>query len=257
MSIVREIRADNLKVYVCDSRRSLGELAAQDAVDRIMEILKVKSEINIVFASAPSQNEFLEALIGKEIAWKKINAFHLDEYIGLDPEAPQGFGNFLKDRIFSKIKPGTVNYLNGNAGNIEEECRRYSDLLVKYPLDLAFLGIGENGHIAFNDPPVAQFKDSRLVKPVKLDERCRLQQVNDGCFDTIQKVPTDALTLTVPAIMAAKHIICIVPSRTKAEAIFKTVTGEIDEACPASIIRTHSDSVLYTDLDSASMIIKR
>lgn len=256
MKITKEMQVDNLKVFVCDSREFLGELAARNAADKIIELLTMKPEINIIFAAAPSQNEFMEALIGKrDIDWEKINALHMDEYIGLDPKAPQGFGNFLRDRIFGKVKFKSVNYLDGNAKNIEMECRRYSDLLRKYPVDVVFMGIGENGHIAFNDPHVARFHENRLVKSIKLDNKCRNQQVNDGCFDTIQKVPTHALTLTIPALMAGKHIFCMVPAKTKAEAVFKTVRGEITEACPASILKAHKNAILYTDLDSACMII--
>jgi glucosamine-6-phosphate deaminase len=179
----------------------------------------------------------------------------MDEYIGLDPEAPQGFGNFLRDRIFAKVNFKSVNYLNGNAKDVEAECERYAALLEKYPADIVCMGIGENGHIAFNDPHVAFFNDTRLVKVVELDLKCRNQQVNDGCFSSINKVPTHALTLTIPALTAADYVFCMVPARTKSEAVYNTVMGEITEKCPASILKLHDRAVLYTDTDSARMIL--
>lgn len=256
MGILKELKANKLQVKIYDSRKSMGIEAAKEAVDLIKELLRNKPEVNMIFAAAPSQNEFLAALIeDKEIQWNKVNAFHMDEYINLAPEAPQGFGNFLKDRLFSKVDFKSVNYLNGNAEDIEAECKRYSDLLMAYPTDIVCMGIGENGHIAFNDPHVAFFNDEKLVKVVDLDEKCRNQQVNDGCFSTIDEVPTHALTLTIPALMLPKYVFCIVPAKTKANAVYNTVKGEIAETCPASILKTHDSAVLYTDQDSASLIL--
>lgn len=255
MSLKKELKAGNLHVKIFDSRVSLGANAEKEAVAKIKELLAKKDEVNIIFASAPSQNEFLAALAAdKEIDWSRINAFHLDEYIKLDPKAPQGFANFIKDRLFSKVNCKSVNYLNGNAEDIEAECERYSALLRKYPADVVCMGIGENGHIAFNDPPVADFKDKKLVKAVELEQKCRQQQVNDGCFDSIDKVPTHALSLTVPAIISGKYIFCMVPGKTKAEAVAKTIKDSISEACPSTILRNHENAILYADMDSASKI---
>lgn len=252
---IKEFKKDNLKVNVFDTRENMGKKAAQDVISKIKELLSKKDEINMVFAAAPSQNEFLEALVNAEgIDWERINAFHLDEYIGLYDDAPQRFGNFLKDKIFSRVNFKTVNYLNGNAEDIKEECQRYEELLERYPIDVACIGIGENGHIAFNDPHVADFKDKHTVKRVTLDEKCRNQQVNDGCFKSIDEVPKHALTMTVPAIFASKYIFCIVPGKTKATAIKDTLEGPIEEACPASILRKHTNAMLYIDKDSASLI---
>jgi len=180
----------------------------------------------------------------------------MDEYIGLHKDAPQGFGNFLRDRIFGKLPFKSINYLNGNAENAEEECKRYSGLLKAFPTDIVCMGIGENGHIAFNDPHVADFEDKEMVKVVELDERCRNQQVNDGCFKTINEVPTHALTLTIPALLAGKYIFCVVPGSTKTEAVTNTVKGEITTACPASILKKHSNAVLYVDRDSGRNILQ-
>jgi len=228
----------------------MGESAATAIAAKINALLKIKPEVNIIFAAAPSQNEFLLALINKDIEWNRINAFHMDEYIGLHPDAHQAFGNFLKDRIFSKLPFKSINYINGNAKDVDAECKRYQNLLTKYPTDIVCLGIGENGHLAFNDPPVADFNDPRLVKQVELDETCRQQQVNDGCFKTIDDVPTHALTLTIPALMCAKHLSVVVPGAGKAQAVYNTLHQPIAELYPSTILRRHTNAVLYLDKDS-------
>ena len=246
---------DNLKVNVYSSRDEMGRAAAADVKAAILRALSMKETANMIFAAAPSQNEVLANLAhDSEIPWDRVNAFHMDEYIGLDKDAPQGFGNFLRDHIFGIAPFKSVNYIRIDAPNAEEECKRYAKLLSDNPVDIVVLGIGENGHIAFNDPPFADFDDDRLVKTVKLDEVCRNQQVNDGCFAKIDDVPTHALTLTVPALMSGKELYCIVPAKTKANAVAKTLRGEITEDCPASVLRTHSNATLYLDPDSASLI---
>ena len=201
------------------------------------------------------QNEFLEALCAApDIDWKRVTAFHMDEYVGLDAAAPQGFGNFLRARVFDRLPFGQVCYLNGNAPDIEAECSRYAGLLAQAPIDIVFMGIGENGHIAFNDPPVAEFDDPAAVKVVALDEVCRNQQVHDGCFADIGQVPTHALTLTVPTLAGAKHHLCIVPAPTKAKAVRDTLEGPVSTACPASILRTCPGAVLYLERESAQLL---
>jgi len=256
MHSVNEIQAGKLRVKIYKTRRDMGNAAADEMTTVLKKLLEVKDEVNIVFAAAPSQNEFLEAVVNTEgIEWNRVNAFHMDEYIGLDNNAPQRFGNFLKDRIFNKVEFKSVYYINGNADNIEEECGRYADLLKQYPVDIVCMGIGENGHIAFNDPHVAAFNDTELVKLVGLDEKSRVQQVNDGCFDKLSDVPTHALTLTIPALISAKYIFCVVPDKTKAEAVAKTVKGSVDESCPASILKTHANAILYIEKDSAAAIL--
>ena len=246
---------DLLKVNIYASRDEMGAAAARDVKAAILRALDTKESINMIFAAAPSQNEVLANLANdKEIPWGRVNAFHMDEYIGLDKDAPQGFGNFLNKAIFGIAPFKSVNYIDISAPDADEECARYSDLLREYPVDIVVLGIGENGHIAFNDPPFADFNDDKLVKSVKLDEVCRNQQVNDGCFATIDDVPTHALTLTVPALMSGKELYCIVPAKTKANAVKETLYGEITPACPASVLRTHKCATLYLDPDSASLI---
>ncbi len=251
----KEFEKDKLKVKIYDSRSTMGKEAAREASEVIIDLLTKKNEINVIFAAAPSQNEFLAALTAdKDIQWEKINAFHMDEYINLDPEAPQGFGNFLRGKLFDKVPFKSVNYLNGNAENMFAECERYTELLKEHPADIVCMGIGENGHIAFNDPHVAFFNDKQMVKMVVLDLKCRNQQVNDGCFTSLEQVPTHAITLTIPALTAGKLIFCMVPGPTKADAVYMTILGDITEACPASILRTHEAATLYIDNDSAKLI---
>ena len=246
---------DKLLVKIIPDRNEMGRIAANEVAEEIIKMLSEKEEINMIFAAAPSQNEFIQNLISnKGIKWKKINAFHMDEYIGLDADAPQGFGNFLKERIFDQVPFKDVHYLNGQAADLEKECDRYSDLLTKYRIDIVCLGIGENGHIAFNDPGVADFNDKKLVKIIDLDLVSRQQQVNDKCFDNLNKVPTQALTLTIPALLCGEYMFCVVPSQNKAEAVRKTLNNEISEDCPATILRTKENVTLYLDEASSSLL---
>lgn len=256
MAIIKEFQADKLKVKVFETRQEMGTEAAAEMSIVLKDIIDKKGGANVIFAAAPSQNEFFNYLLQIEgIKWERINAFHLDEYIGLADDAPQGFGNFLRDKIFDRVNFRSVNYLNGNAENLQDEIKRYTDLLKNNPADILCIGIGENGHIAFNDPHVAFFDDPQIVKIVELDDRCKNQQVNDGCFSNIEEVPTHALTLTIPAIMSGKHIFCMVPGKTKADAVTNTIKGDIEEACPASILRTHECAVMYIDKDSGLGIL--
>lgn len=256
MSILKEFNKENLAVKVLDTREAMGALAAKEIGKKIIELQQKKDEINIIFAAAPSQNEVLENLIrNSDIDWTKINGFHMDEYIGLTSEAPQLFGNFLRERLFDRVPFRAVYYINGGAADIEKECKRYTKLLQKHPVDIVCLGIGENGHIAFNDPDVAKFNDLKVIKRVKLDEICRQQQVNDGCFKQLSDVPREALTLTIPTLMSGKHLFCSAPAKTKADAVNSMVNGTVTEKCPASILRIHRSTVLYCDKDSGSAIL--
>ena len=254
--MIKTGKSDLLTYKIYETREQMGIAAAAEAALVIKALLSKKSEINMIFAAAPSQIEFLYSLIhDKSIDFSRINAFHMDEYIGLPSEAPQGFGNFLKRTIFDKVAFKSVNTINTTANDPEKECERYAALLKSYPCDIVCMGIGENGHIAFNDPHVADFDDKKTVKVVSLDNTCRMQQVNDGCFARIDDVPKYALTLTIPALIASEYIFCIVPAKTKADAVKATLTGPIDVSCPASILRKHKNAVLYLDTDSASNIL--
>lgn len=253
MALLKQLCADNLHVNVYETRAEMGAAAAFAAAEHIRKLLSEKDEINMIFAAAPSQNEMLDALVATaDIDWTRINAFHMDEYLGLDADAPQGFGNFLGAHLFSRVPFKSVNRLNGCATNADAECARYTALLKQYPVDIVCLGIGENGHIAFNDPGVAQFNDPALVKIAKLDEVCRTQQVHDGCFAKLEDVPTHALTLTIPALANAPHLVCTVPAPSKRQAVKLTVHGPVTEDVPATVMRTHGDAVLFCDADSGA-----
>ena len=247
------MKVDQLEVRIFDTRAEMGAAAALDIKNKFCELLAKKPCINVIFAAAPSQNEVLASLVAdKDIDWSRIHAYHMDEYIGLAADAPQGFGNFLREHIFDLVPLASVNLIDCAAADASLEAARYGALLDANLADVVVMGIGENGHIAFNDPPVADFGDPQTVKVVKLDEICRNQQVNDGCFAIIDQVPTHALTVTVPALTRAPYLFCIVPAPSKAWAVRETLKGSIDEHCPASILRTHDNAVLYLDRDSAA-----
>lgn len=251
---MRTLKKDLLEIDIFPTRDQMGAVAAEQAAEYIAQLLETKDEVNIVFAAAPSQNDFLAYLSKKNLPWCRINAFHMDEYIGLAPDAPQGFGNFLKERIFDLVPFKSVHYLYSTTQTPEEVCASYTQLLKDYPIDIIFMGVGENGHIAFNDPHVADFNDPLDVKIVDLDARCRQQQVNDGCFATLADVPTHAISLTCSMMMRAGRLFIVAPTALKAEAISKIYNGEITESCPASITRTHPAATLYTDEPGASKI---
>ena len=254
--MIKEFKKDLLTCRIYETREVMGASAASDVRDAMLKLLEEREYINMIFAAAPSQNEVLSSLVAyKDIPWERVNAFHMDEYIGLPAGAPQSFGNFLKNAIFDKLPFRSVNLIDSTTEDIDGECERYSKLLADYPVDIVCLGIGENGHIAFNDPGVADFKDTALVKKARLDEVCRQQQVNDGCFASIDAVPKYALTLTVPALTRGKYMFCVVPAKTKANAVRSTLLGEITDMCPASILRTHSGAILYCDADSGKYVI--
>jgi glucosamine-6-phosphate deaminase len=239
-----------MEVNVFDSRKEMGEAAAKVVASKILELLSIKESIRMVFAAAPSQNEFLESLVNiKDIPWNRITAFHMDEYLGLPKEHPALFANFLKRKIFDQVPFKEIHLIDGN-NDPESECLRYAALIESSPIDIVCMGIGENGHIAFNDPPVALFNDPATIKKVALDEACRQQQVNDSCFPNLEEVPKYALTLTVPALLNAGFISCVVPGKNKENALKKAISGTIDTQCPASILRIHADCHLFTDKDA-------
>jgi glucosamine-6-phosphate deaminase len=252
---LKNFMKDNLNVRVFEDRRSLGLAAAKDAAHCIRNLLSYKEKIRIIFAAAPSQLEFLEELVNTEdIQWDRIEVLHMDEYIGLEEDSPNLFSKFIKDNITMKIMVKSASYINGSAEDIDAEVKRYTELL-KEDIDIVFLGIGENGHLAFNDPPVADFKDDKLVKIVELDEKCRQQQVNDGCFESLEQVPTHAITLTIPMLMRGRYLFCMVPGPTKADAVKATLNNPIDESCPATILRKHENVRLYLDKESYDLIL--
>ena len=253
--LVDSFRADNLNVYVYESRPKMGAAAAAVVAAELRELIEARGRAVGILASAPSQNEFLAALVETPgIDWSRVVGFHLDEYLGMDDQAPQSFRRFLIDRLVSKVALSEFHGLRGDQKDGAAESGRYSGLLAANPPDFAVLGIGENGHLAFIDPPFCDFDDPQSVKVVELDEICRAQQVNDGAFATIDDVPHHALSLTIPTIMARPRLFAIVPGPAKREAIKSTIEGPVATTCPASILRKHSDAHLFIDRDSASLL---
>lgn len=251
----RTFSREMLNVKVFSTTREMGRAAAAEVAAKIVELLGKKEEVNMIFAAAPSQEAFLNSLIAdSRIDWTRINAFHMDEYIGVGPSAPQSFAHFLRERIFDRVPFRSVYCLDGLASDRDAECARYAGLLQRYPVDIVCMGIGENGHIAFNDPDVADFNDPKLVKVVALDPVCRQQQVNEKCFERLDLVPSEALTLTVPALLRGRWLFCIVPFASKAEAVRCTLYGEISEHCPASVLRNEADACLYLTAESARLL---
>ena len=241
-------------IHVFPSRDEMGHQAGKDVESQIEELLRYKESIRMIFAAAPSQNELLNYLSSSEkIDWQRIIAFHMDEYLGLDINEPASFGTFLNQHIFGKVRLKEVYFIDGKAPT-EDEIKRYSELITKAPVDIVCLGIGENGHIAFNDPPVADFNDPKTMKLVKLDEKCRVQQVNDKCFETLDEVPKEAFTLTIPTLMKADFLFCVVPGKTKQEAVYNTLKGPVSTNCPASILRQHPNCQFYFDEDSYHLV---
>lgn len=239
-----------LNVNVFPTREEMGIAAGRDVEARVSGLLESRDEVRMVFAAAPSQNEMLDYLASSAlIDWRRVTAFHMDEYIGLNGEADQLFSIYLQRRLFSRVKMKKVWLLDGNA-DPEKEAARYTALINEAPIDVICLGIGENGHIAFNDPPVADFNDPLTVKKVSLDRSCRIQQVNEGCFATLEEVPEEALTMTIPVIFGASHLFCVVPGRSKKEAVYNTINGPVTTACPASVLQKHHDCSFYFDTDS-------
>ena len=243
---------DRLKVEVYPTREAMGAAAATDCRRWIGEVLTSRRLCRMIFAAAPSQNELLAELrAAKDIPWERIEAFHMDDYHGLPAQAPERFSRFLQQRLFDHV-PLTAHLLDTQGLPISEEMTRYAALLNSAPIDAVCLGVGENGHIAFNDPLVADFDDPLLIKEVELEETCRIQQFNDGAFPSLDAVPLRAVTLTIPALTRGESLFCVVPGPRKAQAIKHMLTGPINESCPASILRRHPRCKLYLDAESAS-----
>lgn len=254
MSPIVNKTVDRLKVQVYADRAAMGAAAGHAIAARMRQMLAGGRFIRMIFAAAPSQNETLQTLVKEPgLDWSRVTAFHMDEYVGLSKDAPQSFARFVQTRIFDVVKPGEIHLINGAAAP-EAECERYGALLKQAPIDIVCMGIGENGHIAFNDPPVADFHDPKPIKVVELDNACRQQQVNDGCFPTFDAVPTHALTLTIPTLTSGRHLFCMVPGPTKKAAIHRTLHGIIATECPSTILRHHADCTLYVDKASYGLV---
>ncbi|MCL6545702.1 MAG: glucosamine-6-phosphate deaminase [Bryobacteraceae bacterium] len=241
-----------MRVHIYPNREELGRAAAEHVAACLRRLIQERGRAVAVFASAPSQIETLRELVHQPgIDWRRVTAFHLDEYTGLAEDHRQSFRRFLREHLTSRVPLAAFHDLRGDASDPAAECARYASLLNANPPDIALVGIGENGHLAFNDPPVADFHDPLDVKLVELDEICRRQQVHDGLFARIEEVPRFALTLTLPAILRIPRIFAVVPGIRKREAVTAALLGPVSTECPASILRTHPDADLFLDRDSA------
>ena len=251
-------QVDRLRVVVHPNVATLARAAADEAAAVIRAAVQSRGTAHAMFATGNSQLAFITALVEStpDVPWTDVVAFHMDEYVGVGPDHPAGFRRWIRERIGDQVPARAVHYLDGLADPVTE-CDRYARLLDTYPLDLCCLGIGENGHLAFNDPPVADFDDPLRVKEVELDVACRLQQVGEGHFPTVDDVPTHAMTVTVPALLRARTVLAICPERRKAAPVRAALRGPISTDCPASALRTAGDATLHLDAESASLLTER
>jgi glucosamine-6-phosphate deaminase len=256
---LRCFTVDRLTVLVYRDRAEMGRAAGAEVAREMAERQAAAGRVNVVFAAAPSQNEVLATLVAsKQVDWSRVDAFHMDEYLGLSPDHPSSFRRYLREHLFGLVDldDDRVHLIPGeHADRPLRTCLDYEDLLRAAPADIVCAGIGENGHLAFNDPPVADFLDPVLIKVVRLDHLCREQQVHDGCFGRIEDVPTHAYTLTVPVLLGAPIVLVAVPGPRKADAVLETLKGPIAESCPASALRNHPGARLYLDRDSARLVL--
>jgi glucosamine-6-phosphate deaminase len=246
----RDRMVERLRVCSHAARAAMSRAAAGDVAAEIRARLAVAAGVRMIFAAAPSQTEMIEALIAEPgIDWRRVAAFHMDEYIGLAADAPQRFALWLRQRLFGRVPFAAVHPIVPEP-EPRAAAERYAALLGAAPIDIVCLGIGVNGHVAFNDPPVADFADPHDVKIVELDDVCRQQQVDDDCFANFAAVPERAVTLTVPRLLRADRLFCVVPGRLKRATVEKTLHGPVTTDCPASILRQHADCTLYLDAES-------
>ena len=246
---------DQLPVELYASNEELGQAAAKKAQQILSEAIDKKGFANLILATGNSQLTFLKALRSLEgIDWKKVRIFHMDEYIGINPSHPASFPLFLENHFLQFTKPGHFHPIPSETSDVDSACKAYEALIRQHPADLVAMGWGENGHIAFNDPPDAHFDDPHWVKVVELAEESRLQQVGEGHFTSLDEVPKQAITLTIPALLDPVHILCIVPEARKASAVKACLSEPVDESRPGSILRTISHATLLLDQDSASLL---
>lgn len=251
----RSFNVEELSVQVFNSLDDLASDAAHEVNEFLRATLQEKGSAAAILATGNSQIQFLKRLVALEgVDWSKITLFHMDEYLGIDANHKASFRKYMRERVQSLAKPKAFHFLEGDADLPLDECERYEGLLKAQGIDLCCLGIGENGHLAFNDPPVARFDEKRLVKLVKLDDACKMQQVKEGHFPSMEAVPPYAFTLTIPALCSARKMICIAPEKRKAEAVKNALTGPESTSCPASILRKQQHCTLLLDHDSVGSL---
>jgi glucosamine-6-phosphate deaminase len=241
-----------MEIIISKDKIDLGTAAAKQGAKLIRKAISENGRANIIIATGASQFEMLEVLVRADIDWKVVTCFHLDEYIGLQETHPASFRKYLKERFADIVDPAAFYYVNGE-GDVKKECVRLHNLIVQHPIDVAFVGIGENGHLAFNDPP-ADFDIEDSYLEVNLDEPCRMQQLGEGWFKDLSEVPAKAISMSIDRIMKSKHIICSVPDDRKAQAVQKVVEGQVSNAVPASILQEHKSTYLFLDKDSSHLM---
>jgi glucosamine-6-phosphate deaminase len=252
---LRDFEAGTARVLVFDSIASSAAAAASHAANLITDAVRKKGTARIIAATGNSQKAFIDQLVEeKDVPWNRVTLFHMDEYVGISDQHPASFRLWIRTRIEQAVHPNEAHYINGDVADVDTEAERYAKLLLSDEIDVAFVGIGENGHIAFNDPPVADFNDPKTVKCVHLDQACKRQQAGEGHFQNIDAVPDEALTITCPGLFRAKAWVTVVPDERKAEAVKGALEGPISTSCPASIIRTHPNATIFLDRSSASML---
>ncbi len=246
---------DKMVVSTADNTAEMAAAAAARAAVQLRDSIDARGSANAMFATGNSQLGFIDKLVSiGDVDWSRVVMFHMDDYVGMGADHPAAFRRYIRARLEERTHPLETHYIAGDAADPDEECRRYAALLDSHPLDLCVLGIGENGHLAFNDPPVANFDDPLDVKVVELDAPCRRQQVGEGHFRSVEEVPTHAITVTVPALLRARTVIAVVPEIRKAAPVRDALTGPVRTACPASILRTRDNTHLYLDKESASLL---
>ena len=245
-----------MQIRIFATKAELGQAAARDAAAIIDHAIAERNSAYVIAATGVSQFEFLDALVLEPIDWTKVTFFHLDEYVGLPESHPASFRRYLKERIVSRVHPRAFHFINGEADDIQEECRRLSRIITQQTVDVAFVGIGENGHLAFNDPP-ANFDTDEPYIVVNLDDACRQQQVGEGWFESIDAVPAQAISMSIRQILRSREILCIVPDLRKAKAVKASVELSVTAMHPASILQTHDRMMLFLDRDSSSLLSNR
>jgi glucosamine-6-phosphate deaminase len=244
-----------LKIEIYPTRVAAGEAAASAAAESLRLLAGHQSAVSVIFATGASQLETLRALTAKPgLPWDRVTGFHMDEYLGIGPEHSASFRRYLREHLTRRINLGAFHEIDGTSPDSERTCREYADLLRGQRPQLCLLGIGENGHLAFNDPAEANFRDPLDVKVVSLDQACRQQQVAEGWFSELQEVPPQAITLTIPVLMRVPKLILSVPGNRKAAVVRRVLTKDISTSCPATILRTHPDVTLYLDAESAAQL---
>lgn len=241
-----------MKIEIYNTVNELGKAASKHTAELLSKTIETNGSANIILATGTSQLETLNQLISEDVDWNKVTMFHLDEYIGLSITHPASFRKYLMGRFISKVYLKEVYLINGEA-NPEQECNRLNEIILQHPMDVALVGIGENGHLAFNDPP-ADFETEKPYIIVELDNACRQQQMNEGWFKTINDVPRKAISMSVKQIMKSKNIICSVPDKRKAVAIKNCLENAVSNLHPASILQTHNNCIVYLDKDAASLL---